>query len=158
MNRIDRLYTYLNKYVFLDDRRELRHIYLMHMQGVAQFAAMIALRRGVNPEIATIAGLLHDIHTLDTLDTIKHAQKGAKEAREILTQIGGYSIEEKDAICDAIKHHSDKKTVHAQLDEVLKDADVMQHCMYNVHMLPSDKDAPRFSRLLNEFGMQNPHG
>ena len=56
-------------------------------------------------------------------------------------------------ICQAIRHHSDKLTVHSSFDEVLIDADVMQHCLYdpNVEIAPHEKQ--RFDRLVKEFGL-----
>lgn len=38
----------------------------VHLYGVAQAAAMLALRRGLDPTLATAAGMLHDIATYHT--------------------------------------------------------------------------------------------
>ena len=157
MNRIDKIINYLNLYMDIDERRDIRQLYLMHMYGVAQFVSMIALKRNLDSEIATMAGLLHDIHTLDTLDPLKHAKKGSVLARQILEDMGVTTEKETDIICDAISHHSSKMKVHGDYAEALKDADVLQHCLYNTIHMPAPKDAARFAKLLVEFDMSDPH-
>jgi len=155
MNRIDRIIRYLQNYIY-EDNLEMRSMYLMHIFGVAQFASMIALKRGLNPEIATISALLHDIHTLDTLDPEKHAKKGALLARSILNEMNITDDKETDIICTAIHNHSSKAKVHGEYDELLKDADVLQHCLYNTQIPPSMKDEERFRKLLAEFSLKDP--
>ena len=64
---------------------------------------------------------------------------------EIFTQ------QEIDVVVSAIKHHSDKKKEHDPMDEVLKDADVMDHFLSDPFQSPSMKDYPRFRKLKNEL-------
>lgn len=157
MNNIDTVISYVSQYIYKEDEKEFRHMILSHITGVAQFAAMVALKRGLNPQILTIAGLLHDIHTLDTCDSTQHAKKGAAEARVILDELSVTTPQETDIICDAIFNHSKKDAVHSEYAEALKDADVLQHCLYNTNYLPSQKDEKRFKKLLQEFNLNNPH-
>lgn len=157
MNNIDTVVSYVSQYIYKEDEMEFRHMILSHMTGVAQFAAMVALKRGLDPQILTIAGLLHDIHTLDTCNSAQHAKIGASEARIILDELGVTTPQQTDIICDAIYHHSKKGTVHSEYAEALKDADVLQHCLYNTNNLPMKKDAKRFAKLLQEFNLNNPH-
>ena len=124
-----------------------------HLFGVAQFCAMIAMKRGVDIELATVAGLLHDVATYSTMDGTKHAHRGAVMAREILGELGAFAPEEIDAVCRAIHNHSDKAGVHLPLDEVLKDADVLQHALYDPLESVAEKEAGRFAALKREFGL-----
>lgn len=125
----------------------------VHMFGVAQACVMIALRRGEDVELAAIAGYLHDIATYSTGDSTKHARRGAEMARPILDSLGLFSEEEMNRICTAISLHSDKKTVHGPLDEILKDADVLQHCTYDPGFV-AKKEKDRFRKLCKEFRLK----
>jgi len=157
MNKIDTVLSYVSQYICKEDEKEFRHMILSHMYGVAQFGAMIALKRGMDPQLLTIAGLLHDIHTLDTCDSTNHAKVGAAEAKVILDELGITTYKETGIICDAIYNHSKKDKLHGEYAEALKDADVLQHCLYNTANLPMQKDEERFKKLLDEFGLKNPH-
>ncbi len=156
MHRIQKVINYLIQYVDKPDFNTMRHIYLVHMHGVSSFAAMIALKRGLDTEIATIAGLLHDIHTLNTLDSKEHAKKGALLAREVLNELNITTADETDIICKAIHNHSKKKKHHEPYDELLKDADVLHHCLYDTALPPSEKDKERFNQLIEEFNVSYP--
>jgi putative nucleotidyltransferase with HDIG domain len=158
MNKIDTVISYISQYIHREDEKEFRYMVLAHMTGVAQFAAMLALKRGLNPQLMTVAGLLHDIYTLETCDMESHAKKGAVEARIILDELGVTTHPETDIICDAIFNHSKKDKIHGEYAEALKDADVLQHCLFNASYLPSAKDEERFYKLIDELGLENPHG
>ena len=131
-----------------DDAR--RHAYV-HLYGVSQACALLALKRKKDVELATIAGMLHDIYTYTNLDSQDHAHKGAEMAREVLTSLELFSEAEKELICTAIYNHSDKATIHSWLDEILKDADVMQHVLYNPLWLADKQEPKRFTALKEEF-------
>ena len=75
---------------------------------------------GRDPELASMAAMLHDMHAYKTGSYEDHAHKGAELAREILTELGLTSSEETDVICSAIYHHDDKLVVDGPMDEVLK--------------------------------------
>ena len=56
-------------------------------------------------------------------------------------------------ITTAISHHSDKNALHGPYDELLKDADVMDHCFYNADFPVDEREADRYGKLLMEFGI-----
>ena len=89
-----------------------------HLYGVSLAATILAKRRGMDPEIAAIAGMLHDIHAYKAGSYDDHAHKGADLAREILSELNLTSDEETDAICSAIYHHDDKYAIDAPMDEL----------------------------------------
>jgi len=122
-----------------------------HLFGVAQFCAMIAMKRGLDVELATISGLLHDVATYSTMDGTKHAHRGAVMTREVLDEMGVFVPAEIDAVCGAIHNHSDKAGVHMPLDEALKDADVLQHALYDPLESVVEKETARFAALKREF-------
>jgi HD superfamily phosphodiesterase len=153
MDRIKTLRKYINKILLnMTDIEERRCTYL-HLYGVAQFCTLIALKRGENAELATMAGMLHDIHSYVKLDTKDHAHKGAILAREILTSLRITNNDETKMICDAIYTHSEKEVVHSDFSEVLIDADVFQHSLYNPTFEIKAHEKNRYEKLKLEFGI-----
>jgi hypothetical protein len=56
-------------------------------------------------------------------------------------------------ICNAIYNHSSKDSKQSSFDEVLIDADVMQHCLYNPLFDVATHEKERFESLKIEFGL-----
>ena len=59
-----------------------------HLYGVSLAATMIARRRGLDPELAAMAAMLHDLHAYKTGSYDDHAHRGAELARKILADLG----------------------------------------------------------------------
>ena len=127
----------------------------VHLYGVAQFCALIALKRGQDAELAAMAGMLHDLHTYQHGDSADHAQKSADLAREVLSGLGIATEAETVQICEAIRRHSDKRGAHAPLGEVLVDADVMQHALVDPTQPLAAKDRERWENLAAEFALSS---
>ena len=152
-NRVEVLRKYIDEIILnMTDVEERRCAY-MHLYGVSQFCALIALKREENSELATMAGMLHDIYSYATMDSNNHAHKGATMAKEILAKLNLTSDDESKLICDAIYTHSDKNLIHSNLNEVLKDADVLQHCLYNTMLEVKPHEKERYEKLKREFGI-----
>ena len=130
-----------------------RNSALVHLYGVSLAATMISKKRGLNPEIASMAAMLHDLHAYKTGSYDDHAHKGAELAREILEKLNLTDREETETICSAIYHHDDKLIMDSPMDEVLKDADVIHHCMNDLSKDIKEKEQARFDELCKEFGM-----
>ena len=152
-NRVERLRQHIEK-MSLDrpDVPERRQIYV-HLYGVSQACALIALKRNESIELATMAGMLHDIYTYTCLDSQNHAEKGALLAKEILEQLKLTSSEETAVICSAIHNHSAKARKHSAFDEVLIDADVMHHWLHNATKPVMPHEEERVRSLIKEFGL-----
>ena len=73
----------------------------VHLYGVAQACALIALRRGEDAELAAIAGMLHDLSTYADTYTPDHAARSAALARTLLRRLALFSPEEVDQVCAA---------------------------------------------------------
>ncbi len=154
MNRIEQVREVGDDILLhMSDAVERRCAYL-HLYGVAQACALIAQKRGENVELAVIAGMLHDISSYATMDSADHAHKGAEMAEEIMKSLNAFTEEEIEIVCNAIYNHSDKDMVHACFDEVLKDADVMQHCLYNPLLPVKVQEKVRYEKLKVEFGIK----
>jgi HD superfamily phosphodiesterase len=153
MNRIEKVREYVDAVLLqMSDTSERRCGYL-HLYGVSQACVLIALKRGENAELAAIAGMLHDIYAYAAMDETEHAHKGADMAREILTSLQCFSDDEVNAICDAIYNHSSKGGKFSAFDEVLIDADVLQHCLYNPLFDIVGSRKQRYINLQLEFGL-----
>ena len=126
----------------------------VHLYSVSQTCALLAMKRGQNVELAAIAGLLHDIHAYQTGNRKDHAHQGALAAKKILQELNLFSEEEIDMVSQAIWHHSDKDTVDSPFDEVLKDADALQHFLIMPLADPAPHEAARVSKMKEELGMQ----
>lgn len=151
MNRIEKVREIVDEILLnMIDCEERRCAYL-HLYGVSQSCAMIALRRRANVEMAIAAGMLHDIYSYANKDSENHAHKGADMARNILNSLVIFNEDEINLICTAIYNHSDKDIVHDTLDEILKDADVMQHILYNPLFEIKPHEKKRFDDLKREF-------
>ena len=153
MNRIEKVREYVDTVLSNVPDAETKRCGYMHLYGVSQACTMIAMKRKENTELAAIAGMLHDIYSYSAMDTKDHARKGAVMAREILNSLSVFKDHEIDMICSAIYNHSSKGAKHSSFDEVLIDADVMQHCLYNPLFEIAEKEKARFDHLKAEFGL-----
>jgi predicted hydrolase (HD superfamily) len=136
------------------DDADKRNSAIAHLYGVSLAATMIAKKRGLDPELSSMAAMLHDLYAYKSGSYDDHAHKGAELARQILDELGLTTPDETDTICSAIYHHDDKLVIDSPMDEVLKDADVLHHCMNDLSKQVKDKEKVRFDKLCDEFGMK----
>ena len=153
MNRIEKVREVIDDILLnMKDNEERRCAYL-HLYGVSQASALLSIKRKENAELAVIAGMLHDIYSYATMDSRDHAHKGAEMARCILDSLSIFTEDEIKLICTAIYNHSDKSMEHGPIDEILKDADVMQHVLYNPLFDIKEHEKKRFESLKKEFDL-----
>lgn len=132
--RIDLVRKLLDDDLKLIKDEEIKRCAYVHLYGVGQAAAFLAMKRGYDKntaELAEVAGMLHDYTTYIYDDRKNHAEKSADSARAILSKIPEFSSEEIEQICKAISSHSNKDEIDGFFDEILKDADEMQHYFRN---------------------------
>ena len=154
MERIQAVQKYVDQVLQnIDDQAERECAY-KHLYGVSQACALLAMKRRENIELAAIAGLLHDLYTYQRGDSTDHAHKGSILAKDILTSLGCFSDDEVAMVARAIDYHSDKAAKHSSFDEILKDADVLQHCLYNPLKDIAEHEKERFSAIRNELGLR----
>ncbi|GAF83375.1 unnamed protein product [marine sediment metagenome] len=96
--------------------------------------------------------MLHDISSYETGDSTDHPRRSAARAKEILEDLGAFSPDEIMGISEAISLHGDKGTVDGPLAELLKDADVLQHFLYNPALRNDWEQNTRLSRMLGQLG------
>ena len=125
---------------------ETRQWGFVHLYGVATTCVLLAFRRGLDTELSSVAGFLHDISTYKTGDPTDHGRLSAQEANMILLDLGSFDPEEIRTVCTAIARHSDKVERHGEFDELLKDADVLQHVLCRPEVTAKYPWIPRASR------------
>ncbi len=155
MNRIEKVREIVDEILLNMSKDEARRHAYLHLYGVSQACALISLKRNENVELSVIAGMLHDIYTYANLDSQDHAHKGAEMARNILNSLSIFSDDEINLICTAIYNHSHKSMIHGPIDEILKDADVMQHVLYNPSFEIKHHEQKRFNLLKIEFDLES---
>ena len=88
-----------------------------------------------------------------TFSICHYAVKGAEQAEKILKTRKLYSDKEIRIITTAISRHSDKEHIHDPYDELLKDANVMDHCLHNSALPIAARNIERYRNQLIEFGI-----
>jgi uncharacterized protein len=137
----------------LANRKEEKHRRsgYVHLYGVSLLAGMLAKKRDLNPELAIIAGMLHDISTYKLESPEDHHRRSATMAENFLGKTDLFSDAEIGAICVAIGSHGDKLHVGGPFDELLKDADVLQHYYYNPYRPEIAGEKERLLQLQEEL-------
>ena len=153
MSRLKELRKYVDAELNKMENANKRTSAIAHLYGVSLAATMIAKKRGLDPEIASMVAMLHDLHAYKTGSYDDHAHKGAELAREILGELKLTDEAETEMVYSAIYHHDDKLVTDCPMDEVLKDADVIHHCMNDLSKDIQEKEQARFDKLCKEFGM-----
>ena len=149
MSRIKDLQKHIHR-ILEGNEKEANQI--AHLHGVALAAAMLAKKRGEDAELATMAGLLHDMYAYKSGSYDDHAHLGADYARKILNKLEITTDEETEIICHAIYHHNSKDAVDGPFDEILKDADVLHHVLADPTKEVKDHERARYTALCEELG------
>lgn len=155
--RIDTVRQLLDEKLNAMEDAEQRRCAYVHLYGVGQAAAMLALKRGMGrkvAELAEIAGMLHDYTSYLVEESDDHAHKSAPYAKSLLEQTGEFSVEEIEMVTRSVYNHSEKGRVDTPFDEVLKDADVLQHFLRNP-MEDFWLERRRVPELMEELGLQS---
>lgn len=132
-DRVNRVRAYVNNiFDHIEDADEKRAAYI-HSYGVSHCCAFLAMKRGLNLDLATVIGLLHDVYSYKTGVTAWHSQNGAEMVRVTFKYglVDLFTDEEQTIIKSAIYHHGNKNIVHDEYDEMLKDSDILQRLSFD---------------------------
>ncbi|MBR3202345.1 MAG: HD domain-containing protein, partial [Solobacterium sp.] len=77
---------------------EKRNSAIVHLYGVSLAATLIAKKRGLDYELASMAAMLHDLAAYLSGSYDDHAHRGAVLAREVLHELNQTSEEETEQI------------------------------------------------------------
>ena len=119
----------------------------VHMVSSAAIGYELAEQRGVDPVLAAAACTCHDYGRIITGKQKGHAEAGYIPVREFLRSTGLFEEDEIEQIAVAVKNHSKKELVGTPLEEIVKDADVLDFYRYGYEFARgSQKD--RLEKLL----------
>ena len=133
---------------------------IMHMYSSSQIAKILAIRRGLDPELAGIAAALHDMGVVMTKKHQGHAQAGRKyidDFAERYNANAGMKLpriteEERDQVVRAIVHHSEKEIDSTDpFVELLKDADSFDRYLHGVKTEGAHLE--RCKKVIEELGI-----
>ena len=153
MSRIKDLQKQVHKVLEKMEDGDKRAKAIAHLHGVALAAAVLARKRGEDAELATMAGLLHDLYAYKSGSYDEHASLGADYARKLLGKLALTTEAETDIICSAIAHHDTKAEVDSPMDEILKDADVIHHSLSDPTKEVKPHEQARYLKLCAELGL-----
>lgn len=108
----------------------------LHMASSARIAWLLALERGADPELCAAAAAVHDFGRIVTGLQENHAEAGYEPVQGFLRYSGLFTEDEIAVISEAVKNHSRKTEAGALIEEIVKDADVIDCYQYG---LPFDR-------------------
>jgi len=148
MNRLESVRHLVDRILHSGSDPEACRSGFVHLYGVSAAATLLAHLRGLDAELAAVAGMLHDVAAYETGEEEDHAARSAERARELLTDLGGFAAEEIGAIVRAIACHSEKGSIDTAFAELLKDADVLQRYLYDPAVPAHPRHRVRRDRLV----------
>lgn len=98
---------------------------LFHILGSIKGATLLANKRGLDPEIVTVAMILHDLGRIPTGVFDGHDMAGVPLVRGLLERSGSFTKEEIDLIARLTQTHRQKDEVGDPYEECIRDADVL---------------------------------
>lgn len=122
----------------------------VHISSCAKLGYLFGEKRGVDPELAAIACACHDYGRIITGKQQGHAEAGYEPVKEFLRKTELFEQEEIEQIAIAVKNHSNKSEVGSPLEEIVKDADVLDFHQYGYKM-PRKEQQDRLERLLKSI-------
>ncbi|MFD1176652.1 CHAP domain-containing protein [Paenibacillus puldeungensis] len=153
-SRVESIRIVVNEMIFSMDSSNKKQEASIRLYGVSSFASMLAMKRGLETEIAAIAGLLHQFYYYKT-GIIHYPGINSTEAvRPIIRDLGIFTKEEQLVILRAIFYQDQSGQVHGPYDEIIKDAVVLHKFLQNMDQAVPHLDGQRLSNLLDELSIQ----
>jgi len=118
----------------------------IHMISCAKVGYLLAEERGLDPVLSACACAVHDFGRILTGSQENHGQAGFLPVRQFLLETGLFSKGEIDMISLAVANHSKKGEVGTPLEELVKDADLIDYASYG-QTFKRQEQIDRFQRL-----------
>ena len=154
-NRIENVRQIVDCILHRCEEEPHKRLGFVHLYGVSLLAGIIAKNRNTDPELALVAGMLHDISTFKLGVHRDHQQKSSVIAEEILRRTNEFTEDEIKCICTAVASHGRKESTDDKLSEIIKDADVLHHFYYNPYRSPIEQENRRRSTIEKDLGLSN---
>ncbi|MGI6737376.1 MAG: HD domain-containing protein [Anaerovoracaceae bacterium] len=121
----------------------------IHLVSCAKIGYQLAEKRGLDPILAACACSCHDYGRIITGRQKDHAEAGYLPVQAFLRKTGLLQEEEVQEIALAVKNHSRKNEVGTPLEELVKDADVIDFYQYGF-ITVNEGQEKRLARYLRE--------
>lgn len=134
---------------------------IMHMYSSSQLAKLLAMQRGMDPELAGIAAALHDIGVVMTKKHEGHAEAAppyvndflGRYNRELGTKLSKVTEEETEAIVKAVVQHSEKElNSNDPFVELLRDVDSLDAYLHGVEIEGGRLE--RCKKVMKDLGIE----
>jgi uncharacterized protein len=153
INNLQEIYKILDQMEREEMERDFPIIWeKVHAASCAQVGRMLAQKRQVNIEEATLACALHDCGRWVTGRQENHALKGEELARQYLKKLNIPAVE-LEHIVQAIINHSKKEVIGLPLEEVVKDADILD-CYWYGDAITKEYHVKRLQNVLCELKIE----
>ena len=153
MSRLEQVQREVDKILLAATDMLWRRKFCVHLYGVAQCAALLALKRGQDAELASVAAMLHDISAVEKGNYENHCELSAEKAEGILGRLSIFSEEETALVATAIRNHDFRGEKHSAFDELLKDADILHPYLLDVNKEVTKSACARLARMRVELGL-----
>jgi uncharacterized protein len=157
MNRIYVIQSKLLEEIAKQMKRDIERDYPLaweqvHMVSCSKIGQLLAIKRRVDPEMAAIACVLHDYGRIITGRQANHAHNGYLPLKDLLNEYGLFTAEEIEILAQAAKNHSSKQKIGTEIEEIVKDADVLDCYQYG-QTLERPEQRDRLAAVLAELGI-----
>lgn len=164
MDRIKQVKDYVNDKIRntkVDPEKDyeaIRNNEKTHSYGTASLAKLLALKRGLDIEIAVVIGHIHDLgRIVHNVRGEGHGEACGDEVKRALEELNIFSDEESHIIVKAVRNHDKKFELGSSYEELIKDADLLERFLtkpnYFEHEWNIDKK-DRLNSILVELGME----
>jgi len=134
---------------------------IMHMYSSAQIAKLLASKRNIDPELAALTAVLHDIAVVETMKADKHDEIAESYVRAAVerynrgpgTKLPKITEDEVAKIVRAVTRHSNKND-HSDdvLTELLRDVDSFDRYLHGIKTEGAYLD--RCQKVMEELGVE----
>jgi hypothetical protein len=126
----------------------------VQLYGVSSFASMLAMKRGLDTEIASITGMLHNYYFYKTGVCYFSGINSAETVRPIIRDLKIFSKDEQLVILRVIFYQNQLGQVHGPYDEIIKDAIILHKFFQNPDQTLSPLDVKRLLNVLSELSIE----
>lgn len=127
----------------------------IHMISCAKVGYMLAAERGLDPVLSSCACAVHDFGRILTGSQVNHGEAGALPVQEFLRETGLFAEEEIVLISLAVANHSKKGEVGSPLEELVKDADLIDYASYG-QTFQRQEQITRYERISKRGELGDP--
>ena len=119
----------------------------LHISSCAKVGYMLAEERGFDSDIAACACAVHDYGRIVTGKQENHGEVGYEYVKNFLISTDLFNEKTVEEIAISTKNHSKKGEIGGALEEIVKDADILDYYQYGNNKMRMDQ-RDRLERLL----------